>query len=89
MQIDTVHQRPGNFSLILSDLLGAAAAGADTVAEITARARIHGGHQHELGGKSGRDGRTGDGYCPFFERLAQSFERVSFEFRKLVQEKNA
>ena len=45
-------------------------------------------HQHEIGRKGQRAGRTGDRNLPVLQRLAQSFQRARAELGQLVQEEH-
>lgn len=64
-----------------------ATAGVDRIGQVAAGAGIHGSHKHHPRGiGQGKQG-TGDGDPAIFQRLAQDFQHVFFEFRQLVQEK--
>ena len=89
VQIDAIEQRTGDALSITLHLERAATAFAFQIAEISARTRIHGGDQHELGGKSHAARGARDGDFPVLERLAHHFQCRSFEFRQLIEKKHA
>lgn len=59
------------------------------VAQISARAGVHGRHEHDVTGIFQGHGSTRDGHPALFQGLAQDFEDVLLEFGELVQKKHA
>src|SRR5215469_475460 len=88
VQIDAIKQRAGNALAIALHLHRTAPAFALEVAEITARAGIHSGHEHELGGKRDAPGRARHSDFPVLERLTHHFQCRSLKFREFIQKKN-
>ena len=88
VHVDAVQQRPGDAAPVLLDLFGGAGAGPPRVAEITARAGVHGRHQHHPAWVSNRAGRPGDGDPALFQGLAQHLQGGTLELRQLVQEED-
>src|ERR1700694_2237469 len=78
VQIDAIEQGSGNSLPITRDLERPASALALQVAEVSARARIHRRHEHELGRKSHAASRARDSDFAVFERLPHYFERGAF-----------
>ena len=62
---------------------------AGLVIEVSTRARIHGGGQHEPRRETERHGSPGDGNGVIFERLTHHFEDVSREFGELIEKEKA
>jgi len=89
VEIDAVEQRSGNSLAITLDLDRTAAAFAFQIAEVSARAWIHRGHEHELGRKCDAAGGARDRDFAVFERLAHDFERGAFKLGELVEKKDA
>ena len=58
---------------------------------ITAAARtgIHCRNQNKAGGESVAAGGPGNGDIAVFQRLSQNFQRLTLEFRQLIQKENA
>src|SRR5690242_1026433 len=57
--------------------------------KIPARARVHGGGEHEARWKGDGNGGAGNGDGAVFERLAHDFEDVALEFREFIEEEHA
>ena len=88
MQIDPVEYRSGNPAPVFHYGAWRADARPHRVAQIAARARVHGTDEHEpcrVG-----EGDRGPRYCnaPVFERLAQKVENVSPELREFVEKED-
>ena len=88
MDIKSVKHGSGNFAEIMLHSLLRAYALLFRVPEKSARAGIHGGHQHEAGrivnGVAGA--RHGD--VAVFERLAEHLKHAAAEFGQLVQKEH-
>jgi hypothetical protein len=72
VEIDAIEQRTGNTLSITVDLGRSALAFAFQIAEIAAGARVHRGHEHELGWEGDAAGGAGDRDFPVFERMTVS-----------------
>jgi hypothetical protein len=59
------------------------------VAKESARARVHGGDQHEPCGERDGSGRASDRHASLFKRLTQHLEGASIELGHLVEEQHA
>ena len=62
---------------------------AGPVIEISARTGIHGGGQHESGGKGQRHGGARDAYRAVLQRLSHNLQNVTREFREFIQKEDA
>ena len=89
MNVNPVHQRPGNLlHVALNHRLGAAAF-AGTIIEESARAWIHRCRQHESRRKCQRHGRACNAYSAVLQRLTHHFQHIAWKFRQLVQKQYA
>ncbi len=86
MQVNPVQQRAGNAAQVILNLPRRAAR---LAGHFAVGCRVHGRHQHELGGKCHRARRARDRHLALFERLAHRFQHAAFELGQLVQEQNA
>ena len=59
------------------------------VAEVAARAGVHCGDEHKVGGVGGFCVGAGDGDGFVFERLAEGFEDGTGKLRNFIEEENA
>ena len=87
VQIDAIEQRTREAPEVPLALTRAA----ETPVErrTAATARVRGGHELEARGKVADAPCANDGDAAVLERLAQGFEHVLLEFRKLVEEQDA
>ena len=81
MDIDAVEQWAGDLGDVALDHGRSAAALAGAVIEVAAGARIHGGGEHEAGGKAERHGGAGDGDGVILKRLAHDLKDVAGKLR--------
>src|ERR1700674_1298938 len=56
---------------------------------MSARARIHGGNEHEAGREAGRPGGASDGDGAFLNRLAEHLQNIPWKLRELVEKQPA
>lgn len=89
VDIDPVQQWAGDPGAIFFHLARRAPALAGGISEVTARARVHRGDEHEVGWERHRAGRAGDDDIGIFERLAHDLEGRSLELWKLIEKKDA
>ena len=89
VHIDTVEERAGEFLLVGIDLVLRAGAFVGGVAEVAARAGVHSGDKHKVGGVGGFGVDAGDGDFLVFERLAKCFEDGAGKFGDFVEKENA
>ena len=89
VDVDAVEQRPGDLRDVALDHRRRAHALARLVVEIAARTRIHGGDEHEAGGKAERHGGARDGDRVVFQRLAHHLQHVARKLGQLVQKEDA
>src|SRR2546421_8223073 len=89
MKIDSIEERSGNSLTVTLNLHRTATAFAFEIAEISARAGIHCRDQHEFARESQTSGCARDRHFSVFQWLAHHFERGAFEFRQLIEKKNA
>ncbi len=89
MQVDAVEERAADAAHVAFDLQRVAFAGVAGVAEVAAGARVHGGDQHEAGGKGGGVEGTRDGDRALLERLPEDFQAAAIELGQLVEEEDA
>lgn len=80
MQIDAIQQRPRDPRAVTLNLVAGAMAAAGRIAEIPARAGIHGRDQLKPRGELCLPGRPRYHDTAGFQRFAQDFERVPVEF---------
>ena len=86
VQVNAVEQRTGDAAQVILNLARRAARFAGHFA---VGRRIHGGHQHELGGKGHRARGARDGDAAFFQRLAHGLQDAALELGQFVQEQHA
>src|SRR5690348_10442101 len=89
VNVDAVEKRAGDFGDVALNHGRRAAAFAGGIAEVAARARVHGGGEHEARWKGDGNGGAGNGDGAVFERLAHDFEDVALEFREFIEEEHA
>ena len=89
MQVDAVHQRAAEFSLIAQHLVGRASAAAAARAQVAAGAGVHGGHQLKTRRKLCPPCGPRDGDGAGLQRLAQRLEGGAGELGQLVQKQHA
>ena len=89
MQIKTIKQRPGQPRAITIDLLGRASAFSLRIAQIAARARIHGRDELKRCREFCVPRRTRHSDHTALQRLAQDFERATVELGKLIEKQHA
>ena len=89
VNVFTSERLSGNSLAVTLHLDRTAAAFAFEIAEISARARIHCRDQHEFARESQTSGCARDRHFSVFQWLAHHFERGAFEFRQLIEKKNA
>src|SRR6202034_1123617 len=85
VNIDAVHQRPGDFRDIALDHRSRALAVAGAVIVKAAGTGIHRGGEHEARGESQRHGSASDTYRAVFQGLAQDFEDIAGKFWEFIQ----
>ena len=85
VQVDAVQQRAGELALVAGDLVWRAAAGMARIAQVAARAGVHGGNELKARRKFGPLRGARDGDVARFQRLAQGFQRGAGEFGQLIQ----
>jgi hypothetical protein len=83
VQIDAVQERAADPADVTFDVHRGALARPPAIAEVAARARVHGGDQDEACWKRARMERAGDGDAAFFEPLAQHLQAPAIELRQL------
>ena len=88
-QVDAIQERTRNAGAVPPDLLGRASARPHGIAEVTAGAGIHGGHQLELRGPEHPSRHPGYGDGAIFQGFSQPFQNATVELGQLVQEQNA
>jgi hypothetical protein len=71
------------------DLLGGAAAGAQSVAKVSARTRIHGRDELESGGEFCLSRGSGDGDGSGLHGFAEAFQGPPIELRQFIQKQYA
>lgn len=74
--------------MITGNLKRATATLVGGVVQIAARAGVHRGNKHKVGGVGDALVGAGDSYGSVFERLAQGFEDGSGVFREFVEKKD-
>jgi hypothetical protein len=89
VDIDLVQQRPGYLGAITLNLKRRAGAFSFDIAQESARARIHGGHQHEIRRVAHRGRGSGNNHLSLFHGLTQNLQDIPSELRQFVQEKHA
>src|SRR5690242_14050129 len=89
VDINAVEKRAGNFGDVALDHGRSAVTFARGIAEIAARAGVHGGSEHEARRKGDGDGGAGNGDGAIFEGLAHDFENVALEFGEFVEKEDA
>ena len=89
MDIDAVHERPGNARHVTLDFRRSAVAFMGRVAVITARAGIHSRDEHEPGRISDSGRSAGYRNLVVLHGLPQHFEDILFEFGQFIQEEDA
>ena len=89
VDVDAVQQRAADPAEVAFDLQRRAIALPPRVAAISAGARIHRGHQHQVGRKREAAHRPRDRHAVFFQRLPQDFERAAVELGQFVEEQHA
>ena len=88
-EIEAIEQGTGNALLIFLYCAGCATARFSCVAEVTARAGVHGRNKHKPRGKLSNTGSARDGYDAVFKRLAKIFKNRTRELGKLVEKEYA
>ena len=81
VQVDAVEQGAGYAMAVAGHLFGCAAAAPVAVAVIAARAGVHGGYQLKARGEFNLPRRARHADPAGFQRFAQNFQHVPFEFR--------
>ena len=89
MQIDPIQQRAADPAEIFFHLHRVAFARPAGVAEVAARAGVHGGDEDEARREERRVDRPADRHLAFFEGLAEAFETAAVELGQLVKEEDA
>ena len=89
VQVDTVEQGAGNAGTVAVHLIGGAAALLVVVAEIAARAGIHGRDQLEACGEVRLPCRARNGDVAGFQRFAQDFKHGAGKLRQFIQKQYA
>lgn len=89
MQVYAVQQGAGQAAAVARHLVAGAAAACRAVAQIAARAGIHGGDELEAGGKADLVGGAGNHHMARFQGLAQDLEHLAVKFGQLIQEQYA
>ncbi len=89
MNVNAVEERPRYFRNVALDHRRGAVAIARGIAEIAARAGIHGGSQHEPRWKRHRGGCARNRHRAILERLPEHFQDIPLELRKLIEEEHA
>ena len=89
VDVDAIEQGSGNLGHVALDHRRRAHALPRFVVEVSARAGIHRGRQHEARRKAERHGGAGDGDLAVFQRLAKHLQHIAGEFRQLVQKEQA
>lgn len=87
--VDAVEQRSGDATLVPAYELQRAATLSRRVAEVTAGARVHCRHEHEVGRKRGRKPSPTDGDHTVLQGLAQDFEYLRRELWELIEEEHS
>jgi hypothetical protein len=59
------------------------------IAQVAARAGVHGGHQHEAGREGGRVEGARDGHLAGLQGLAQHLQAAAVELGQFVEEQHA
>ena len=88
LNINPVHQRPGDPAPVPLHLAEAAPAPARRVAVPAAFARVHGAHQHKPAGIGHGPGHSGDLDLSVLQRLAEHLQGGVLELGELVQEED-
>jgi hypothetical protein len=88
-KVDAIQKRPGKFLSVLDDLMGPAPARPKRIAKITARARVHGPHEHERGREGHAYPGPNDRDPPLLKGLTEGLQDLAVKFGKLVEKKDA
>lgn len=88
LHINAIEQRAGNARLVALHLIRRAAARAQRVAPIAARARVHRRDELEAGGEVRLMCGARDGDVASLQRFAQDFEYAAFELGELIEEQD-
>ena len=88
VQVDAIEQRARELARVANPVAGRAGAGMSWIAEEPAGARVHRRDEQHVAGKDGGRLRPDDREAPFFERLADRFERVAPKLRQLVEKED-
>ena len=88
-QVDTVEQRTAEARAVLAQTVRRAGALLAPVAQVAARARVHGRDEHDAGRERDRGQTPADRHLAVLQRLPQAFEGGETELRKLVEEQHA
>src|SRR5438477_13150857 len=89
MQIDPIEQRTGNALAITLPFDRTTTAFEFEVAEITARAGIHCGDEHDFARESDAAGSARDGDAPILESLPPYCQRRTPQFRPPIEKPHA
>ena len=81
MDIDAVQERPADSGAVSLDLWRCAPAFSALIAQITAGAGVHGGHQHEGAGQGDLARAAGNGDISILQWLAEDFQGRALELR--------
>lgn len=88
MDVQAIEQRATDAADVAFDLQRVAFALPLRIAAITARAGVHRGDQHDVGGEGQAAHRTADRHRAVFQWLTQHFQRSPIELGKLIQEQH-
>jgi hypothetical protein len=89
VNVDTVHERAGNFGDVTLDHRSGALAVAGTVVVKAAGTGFHGHSQHEARREREGHGGSGNADGAVFEGLAENFEHVTVEFGEFIEKEQA
>jgi hypothetical protein len=89
VNVDAIHERPGNLRNVALDHGRRAVAFTGAVVVKAARTGIHGRGQHETRRKSQRHGGARNAHRAILQRLAHHLEHITREFGELIEKEHA